>query len=219
MGDVDPFAPKPEAEAFRVWLFMADFPEECTVKTVLKADADAAVSFADDWLHNYQPRPTIGKRLFDSWRVQIYIGPSRFEDIATGKANRECRTKAQTDRSFRGRREAYAGATEGRNGVWALDRAFAESVGKRKGRQKRVGNRPKARPAGKWGTLQARIEALKEEARKAVENGEVRRDVPIHMVYRPFRPQMDFANYATRTATENQAMEDENTATDAEKWW
>lgn len=164
----DPFAPKTEADAYRVTLYMSAFPEERVVHTVLRVGDDASVSFAKDWLHYSQPQPLISGILFDAWRVEKFIEVGVYENIGEGLADGPCRWSRGSWRTFRKRIEERSGASDFRNGLWSID---AEITPRRKsGRRKLAqrGSRGGQRSTRALTPFQEKMKAIREEAQRRV---------------------------------------------------
>lgn len=176
MSEDDPFAPLPEADAYRIYLYLSDYPDHDVMQTILRRDPDASVSFAKEWLHNRQPKPLIGDKLYDAWKVERFVKPGQFELLASGRAEQKCSTKADTDRSVRRSREDRSGSSEIRNGLRSLD-PFASASGSR--RQPRLANgNPKRRRkrASHLNPLEERLLQLR--AMAELEQEEVRLNSP-----------------------------------------
>lgn len=164
----DEFGPRIEADAYRVYLYMRDFPDERVCHVVLRVGDDASVSFAKEWLHRAQPKPLMTGVLFDAWEVQKFIRPGEYAHIASGLAERKCKWSASSWKSLRARRDEKAGASEYRNGVWALDQEITPP--NRTGRTgvARSGKKRAKRSARTLTPFQQKMQAIKDEAKRKV---------------------------------------------------
>ena len=164
----DEFGPRIEADAYRVTLWIERAPHEAATKTILRVGDDASVSFAKHWIAEEQPDTCIGQTMFDRWVVEKFYTDHVYRPIATGEMYGGQKRKQRITRSFRGRQEARDGATEIRNGVWALNRENAQRDPVRRrfvaGRSGRKG-----RPARKKLTpFQERIAQMKADAKRQI---------------------------------------------------
>lgn len=164
MDDGDPFAPLPEADAYKVWLFMSDNPYERDVRTILRRSFDASVSFARWWIHEAQPRPQILSKMYDAWEIEKMVSPYVWEKVAEGRAERACKWSKRRFGPFTSSEEADAWNTAGGphlrpdNGettkrIAARRRRVATRSGT--GKRKRTGKQQAA--ALKWAALNTAI--------------------------------------------------------------
>lgn len=131
----DEFGPRIEADAYRITLWIDEYPDETAVKHILRVGDDASVSFAKEWLHDKQPDTYCQSLMFDRWMVEKFYTDRVYRPIAIGQAERLCKRKRETDRAFRRRLEEKSGASGIRNGLHVghvIDGEVATVVPRRK---------------------------------------------------------------------------------------
>lgn len=162
MADI--FGLRTEADAYRVTLWMREAPHEMAHKIILRVGDDASVSFAKEWIHESQPDTGFWYLTYDHWMVEKFYSDHIYRPIATGIAERECRRKNESLRSFRRRLENKASATAIRNGLREGHPSLPQSHSRGSGRMA-SGKRTAKRPARKVESyLQKRVREMKEQA-------------------------------------------------------
>lgn len=147
---------------------MSAFPDHGVVRTVLQADDGASVSFAKFWLHEAQPRPLIGGDLFDAWRVEKFTERHVYVFVAEGRAERRCHVRPNQRRTLREWHEERSGASEIRNGIDALHPETVKGDSKRRRIVARPNSSRRRKPRVAITPFQAKIQQLKEEAKRRV---------------------------------------------------
>lgn len=165
----DEFGARPEADLYRITLYLSEFPDHRVTRKILGWNDDESVSFARFWLHNEQPKPLVPGHLFDTWLVERYTREHVYETVQQGLADRTCRWTHHRRRSFRDWKEEQTGASEYRNGIGALDKETPKrSRTRRNGLAKRrTGG--EQRSARTLTPFQQKMREIREEAKRKVE--------------------------------------------------
>lgn len=172
MSDDDPFAPLPEADAYRVWLFMSDDPYERDVRTILRRDFDASVSFARWWIHEAQPQPQIPSRLFDAWEIERMVAPFRWERVANGRAEGQCKWSKRRFGPFTSSDEVDAWNTAGGPNLRPDNGESVKRIAARKRRVATPKGAVRQKRPKRQGTAALKWAALNSQIREQRQNGE-----------------------------------------------
>lgn len=167
----DEFGPRIEADAYRITLWIEQYPDEIAVKRILRVGDDASVSFAKEWLHDCQPDTCAGSLMYDRWLVEKFYTDHVYRPVATGAAERPCKRKRRSKKGFRRRIEERAGASEILNGFHeghAIDREVGVMV-RAVTSKRRKGARVLKRAQETY--AQKRIKEMREIAKRQLREG------------------------------------------------